>query len=335
MTLDSELTLQGLGGRSFIGDPGVKAAAQQWLRWVAVEKRASPHTVAAYGRDLAAFLKFLNVHLGGPPSLQGLAALAPSDFRAYLAKRVAENKAKTSTARAISVIRSFFRHLERTGLAQNPAAAALRGPRVARPLPRPLSAAQAMDLVAVAGDPERRAPRGRKEPAWLAKRDAAIFLLLYGSGLRIGEALGLRRSEAPDLKPEGAVLRIIGKGRKERNVPVLPVVAEAIADYLRDCPHALPPDEPLFLGLRGGALNPGVLQARMRGLRRALNLPESATPHALRHSFASHLLGSGADLRTIQELLGHASLSTTQRYTEVDEESLLKVYRAAHPRARG
>ena len=333
---ESEATRESDGSDiEFPVDASLQAAIADWRDWLALERRASAHTVDAYGRDLAGFLKFLTVHRGGLPGLADLAVLQPADFRSWLARRVNEGTAKTSMARGISSLRSFFRHLERQGLATNAAIQGLRGPRIPRSLPRPLTPGQARDLMAKAKASHPQSGRAGDEVVWLDKRDVAVLLLLYGCGLRIGEALGLRLAEAPPVRADGASMVIRGKGGKDRTVPVLPIVAEGIADYLAACPLDLSFDGPLFVGVRGGRLNPGVFQKRMRDLRRILGLPESATPHALRHSFATHLLAGGGDLRTIQDLLGHASLSTTQRYTDVDDTSLLEVYRAAHPRARG
>lgn len=280
------------------------------------------HTLDGYDRDLRVFFAFLARHRGGPPSLADLAELGLGDFRAYLAERAGEGLAASSRSRGLAAVRGFFRFLERRGLAANPAIRLVRTPKVARSLPRPLEVGDALAAVDAAG-------RLSDEP-WLAKRDQALLLLLYGCGLRIGEALALNRRDAP----AGDVLVVTGKGRKQRLVPVLPVVREAIAAYLTACPHALPADAPLFLGARGGRLDPAVAQRQVRRLRSALGLPETATPHALRHSFATHLLADGGDLRTIQELLGHASLSTTQRYTAVDVSRLAAVHRRAHPRAQ-
>ena len=312
---------------AFSAAPAVVEAAQHWRRWLSDERRASPHTLDAYTRDLAAFLAFLTDHLGGKPGLTHLAALTVADFRSWLARRVGRGLAPSSTARAIAVVRGFFRHLDRRGLVHNPALTALRTPKQRRPVPRPLSVADARAAVSTAGD-LGTAP-------WISKRDTALVALLYGAGLRIGEALALDRHDLPaDAAGDDAVLVVAGKGGKQRMVPLLAVVRAAIAAYVAACPYRLPADGPLFVGARGGRLNAGVVQHAFRRLRGFLGLPESATPHALRHSFATHLLGRGGDLRTIQELLGHASLSTTQRYTEVDMESLLADYRKAHPRAR-
>ncbi|MGH6720292.1 MAG: tyrosine recombinase XerC [Alphaproteobacteria bacterium] len=297
-------------------------ALDVWAGWLQGERRASRHTIDAYGRDVAFFLDFLAGHLGHAPKLADLARLEPTDVRAWLARRAHEDRARSSTARALSAVRGLFRRLERAGLIANPVVTRTRAPRVPAGLPRPLTVGQARDVLDAAG----RVP----EP-WIAARDGALVYLLYGAGLRVGEALGLDCGHVADV-PE--VLRVRGKGGKDRLVPLLPVVRGALAAYLAVRPGESEPDGALFVGVRGGRLAAGVVQRRMRELRRALGLPETATPHALRHSFATHLLDQGADLRTIQELLGHASLSTTQRYTAVETESLLRTYRAAHPRAR-
>jgi len=300
----------------------LRAAIGLWTAWLAGERRASPHTVAAYGRDLAFFLDFLTEHLGELPSLSTFARLLPADYRAFLAHRAAEVE-RATIARGLSVVRTFIRFLERRGLATSPALAVLRAPKLPKSVPKPLSVVDAAEMI--------DAPAAAAGSAWQAKRDVAVLTLLYGCGLRISEALGLKRSEAP----QGEPLMITGKGQKQRMVPVLPAVREAIADYLAACPYALAAAGPLFVGARGGPLHPRIVQRQMQVLRGALGLPETATPHALRHSFATHLLGGGGDLRAIQELLGHASLSTTQRYTSVETERLLAVYESAHPRARG
>ncbi len=303
--------------------PDLNSAIAAWRAWLSDERRAADHTLVAYEHDLTAFVRFLAGHLGGPPGLSDLQDLKNTDFRAWMARRANDGLARRSTARAVSVVRGFFRFLDRRGLVHNPLGQGLRTPKVPRSVPRPLSVGEARETVAAiatfSGEP------------WIAKRDTALLALLYGCGLRIGEALGLSRGDVAG-RPETLV--VTGKGRKQRLVPVLPVVAAAVEDYLAACPFAGGPDAALFLGARGGPLNPGVAQRQMRRVRALLDLPETATPHALRHSFATHLLGRGGDLRTIQELLGHASLSTTQRYTEVDGDRLLAVYRGAHPRAR-
>jgi integrase/recombinase XerC len=315
----------------------VRPAIGDWLSWLAHEKRVSDHTYAAYARDLTAFLDFMTEHLGAPPDFAALSGLGAGDFRSYLARRTSAGIARSSIARGMSVLRNFFRFLDRAGQVHNPAVRTVRTPRLPQTAPRPLDPNEALDVI-------KKVASLSDEP-WIGKRDVALFSLLYGCGLRIAEALGLDRGDLP----LGEVMVITGKGGKQRIVPVLPVVNSAIDDYVAACPFkdgdvksgdvkggdVKGDGAPLFLGARGGRLNPGVVQRQMRRLRAILGLPETATPHALRHSFATHLLGAGGDLRSIQELLGHESLSTTQRYTKVDAERLLKVYDAAHPRARG
>ena len=304
--------------------PDLGAALERWLDWLTYEKRASDHSRAAYRRDAAAFLKFLTEHLGQAPSLATLETLKAADFRAWLAARAGRGLQPSSTARALSVVRNMFRWLKAQGLADNPTLATIGTPRQKRSVPRALSPEEALDCVESV--PEL-SPR-----AWSGKRDLAVLLLLYGVGLRIGEALSLRRQDAP---AAGQVtLMITGKGNKQRMVPLLPIVKDAIEAYLGACPHVLAPDGPLFVAERGGPLGARHMQRRMAELRGQLGLSDGATPHALRHSFATHLLADGGDLRAIQELLGHASLSTTQRYTDVDTAALMKVYRQAHPRNR-
>ncbi|MDA0653124.1 MAG: tyrosine recombinase XerC [Proteobacteria bacterium] len=297
-------------------------AIEDWQRWIGDERRSSSHTLDAYSRDLAAFLSFLTGHLGSPPALADLNKLQASDFRSFLAHRLAGNIAQSSLARSMSTLRNFFRFLDKTGRVSNATISAVRAPRPTPPIPKAIAATDAMDLIDAAGS--------LSDTPWIAKRDTALFTLLYGCGLRIDEALSLNQADTP--KDDAMV--ITGKGNRQRVVPVLPIVRQSIADYREACPFAPRPDRPLFLGARGGRLNPGVVQRQMRKLRGLLGLPSTATPHALRHSFATHLLGAGGDLRTIQELLGHASLTTTQRYTSVDSERLIAVYNDAHPRAR-
>jgi integrase/recombinase XerC len=299
----------------------LRGAIAQWLAWLAGERRASAHTIAAYGRDLAAFFDFLTGHLGETPGLATFGQLLPADYRAYLAERAGRVERATQ-ARGLSVVRGFVRFLERRGLAASPALLVLRAPKLPKSVPKALSIADAGEIV--------DAPADSVASVWQAKRDIAVLTLLYGCGLRISEALGLTRAEAP----QGEQITITGKGNKQRLVPVLPAVRQAIAEYVSACPYPLAADGPLFVGARGGPLNPRLVQRQMQLLRGLLGLPETATPHALRHSFATHLLAGGGDLRAIQELLGHASLSTTQRYTAVETERLLAVYDAAHPRAR-
>ncbi len=304
--------------------PDLAQAACLWSRWLGEERRLSPHTLIAYRIDLDAFLGFLTGHLGESPGLAQIAALRPADLRAWLAERTLRGLAKSSSGRALSAVRNFLKWLSRNGFADTTALAGLRNPSAPRPLPKAIGVEEAAELAAAVEE-------GPAE-AWIGARDLALLLLLYGCGLRIGEALSLTRRDAP--LPGTEVLRVLGKGRKERLVPVLPAVAQAVADYMALCPYALAPEGPLFLGARGKRLSPRILQRSLQALRMRLGLPGWTSPHALRHSFATHLLAGGGDLRTIQELLGHASLSTTQRYTGVDAARLAAVYRTAHPRAR-
>jgi integrase/recombinase XerC len=304
-------------------------ARAAWLDWLARERRASAHTIEAYGADVALFLGFLTHHLGAEPDLAALGALRTADLRAFLAVRAAEGDSNATRARRLAAIRGFLRHLTRHhGMAALPLGA-LRGPRPKAPIPRALTPEAARSVAREAG--EIYDPARHERAPMQAARDVALFSLLYGAGLRISEALSLDLRDAPLPGREDA-LRVRGKGDKERVVPVLPAVRAAIAAYIAERgPGA--PDEPLFLGARDKRLDAAVAQRSLREFRRLAGLPEHATPHALRHSFATHLLGAGADLRAIQDLLGHASLSTTQRYTAVDAAGLLATWRKAHPRA--
>lgn len=298
---------------------------RDWLGHLAHERRLSPKTLEAYGRDLRQFAAFLGEHLGGAPSLADIAALKPADLRAFLGRRRRDGVGNRTLMRQLAALRSLARFGERTGKLKAAAFAATRGPRIGKSLPRPLEARAAKAVTQA----DTRA--GEEREQWILARDAAVLALLYGCGLRISEALSLTRTQAPASPND--TLTVIGKGNKTRMVPVLPVVVTAIAEYLALCPWRLPPDGPLFLGAKGGPLSPRIIQLAVEGLRGALGLPSSATPHSLRHSFATHLLGRGGDLRAIQELLGHASLSTTQIYTRVDSARLMAAYDAAHPRA--
>ena len=298
-------------------------AAQAFLDWMAREKRASPLTVVAYRTDILGFLGFLTNHLGGEPDLVALGGLKPADIRGWLASMANDGAVNATRARHLSSVRSFFRYLARRQGVDNPAVRLVATPRVQRPLPRALPPPQAIGVAADIGD--------LSDNALVQARDEALFTLLYGCGLRIAEALALNVRDAP-LPGSDAMLRVVGKGAKERIVPVLPAVRNAMQAWLALHPHRLP-DSPLFLGLRGKRLDPAIAQRTMRAYRRLNGLPEHATPHSLRHSFATHLLAGGADLRSIQDLLGHASLSTTQRYTAVDEVKLMDVWRKSHPRA--
>jgi integrase/recombinase XerC len=295
----------------------------QWVDWLKDAKKLSEHTVAAYENDLRQFLAFQNEHLGKNIVIEDLINLKVRDFRAWLAFRSTKQYDHRSTARALSVIRNFFRYLTKIGYPTNSALGTIRSPRIKIGLPRPLSVEQAKDLVE---DIDMMA-----QEAWIGYRDQALFTLIYSCGLRLGEALNLTRKQAP---LEAKTLLIQGKGNRERLVPVLPMVSEILKEYIRLCPHVFGPDSPLFLGAKGGKMNPAIAQKIMRNYRRAVGLPETATPHSLRHSCATHLMHTSGDLRSIQELLGHASLSTTQIYTDVDTARLMNVYQKAHPRAK-
>jgi integrase/recombinase XerC len=297
-----------------------EAARQEFLAWLAQERRASPLTVSAYGADLAAFLGFLTHHLGVEPTLADLAALRAADLRAWLAREAGDGKGNATRARHLSAVRSFFRWAGRRHGLANPQVTILATPRARKPLPRALTVSEAKEVVSDIGE--------MSDSAAIQARDTALFALLYGAGLRIAEALALDVADAPGA---AGTLRVTGKGNKQRIVPILPAVTDAITAWLRLHPRR-EPAAPLFLGARGERLNPGVAQRTLRNFRRLHGLPEHATPHALRHSFATHLLAGGADLRSIQELLGHASLSTTQRYTSVDATKLLEVWHRTHPR---
>jgi integrase/recombinase XerC len=304
----------------------VAAELTRWLAHLSGERRMSPHTVAAYRRDVRQFLSFLADHLGGAPSLKKLAKLEPRDVRAFMAARRKAGLSARSLMRALAAARSFARFLARSGKGKVTALSAVRAPKMAKTLPKPLPISAAKRVT----DTELRA--GEARAPWILARDAAVLGLLYGSGLRIAEALSLKREDVP-APGQGDAITVIGKGNRARMVPVLPQVLKLIADYAALCPYDLPEKGPLFVGAKAGPLRARIVQLAMARLRGALGLPDSATPHALRHSFATHLLARGGDLRSIQELLGHASLSTTQIYTAVDSERLLEVYRATHPRA--
>ena len=307
------------------GAPELVSAAAAWLAHLAQERRLSPHTLEAYSRDARQFLGFLAERFGAPPSVADFADCAPSDLRAFLARRRAEGVDARSLQRALSALKSFARHIARETGQTAAALGAVRAPKAPRRLPRPLSAPDAKAVTTTA-------PReGEAREPWVLARDAAVLALCYGAGLRISEALSIRRAEAP--VGETDALTIVGKGHKSRSAPIIAPVRKAIEDYVLLCPYVLEPAGPLFVGAKGGPLSPRIVQQAMERMRSALGLPDTATPHALRHSFATHLLARGGDLRTIQDLLGHASLSTTQVYTGVDSARLLAAYRSAHPRA--
>lgn len=303
-----------------------RRAVAQWLTHLRSERRLSPKTLEAYARDLQQFVTFLGGHWGETVTLKRFAKLEATDIRAFMAGRRSNGIAGRSLMRALAGMRSFGRFLEREGQGKVGALSAIRAPKVSKSLPKPLPISAARQMA----DAEIRA--GEDRAPWVLARDAAVMALLYGSGLRISEALGLKRHDVP-APGAGDVLTVLGKGSKTRMVPVLQNVLALIAEYAAMCPYDLPPEGPIFVGARGGPLSPRIIQLTMERLRGSLGLPDSATPHALRHSFATHLLSRGGDLRAIQELLGHASLSTTQIYTGVDAERLLEVYRTAHPRA--
>lgn len=303
--------------------PAARAALAEFLAQSAALRGTARNTDVAYARDVQAFLTFMTLHRGGSQGLGALADIGISDMRAFMASERASGLAPRSLARRLSAVKSFYRWLaEREGFDPS-AVLAARSPKYTRKLPRPLDEDAAVALI---DQVEAQSMEG-----WVAARDVAVVTMLYGCGLRISEALGLTGATVP-VPP---VLTISGKGGKERRVPVIPVACDAVAAYAKLCPHPLTRSGPLFRGVRGGALNPRMISGVVAKARAQLGLPATATPHALRHSFATHLLAAGGDLRAIQDLLGHASLSTTQAYTAVDQSRLMEVYAAAHPRARG
>ena len=305
--------------------PDLMGAVVGWLRRLGGERQMSAHTIEAYARDARQFLAFLAERFGAPPSTLDFTDCAPADLRAFLARRRAEGIDGRSLQRQLSALRSLARHVARDGGETAAALGTIRAPKAARRLPRPLTPRDARAVATTA-------PReGEARERWILARDAAVLALCYGAGLRISEALGIRRADAPI--GEADTITIVGKGKKTRSAPIIAPVRKSIEDYLALCPYTLKPEGSLFVGARGGPLSPRIVQLAMERMRGALGLPDSATPHALRHSFATHLLARGGDLRTIQDLLGHASLSTTRVYTGVDSGRLLAAYRAAHPRA--
>ncbi|WP_108396654.1 tyrosine recombinase XerC [Devosia submarina] len=304
---------------AFATDEFVRAQIGAWQRELLSVRRLADNTLEAYSRDLDQFMGFLAGHAGGPVSLQVLKELRGADIRAFMAQRRNESLGSRSLARVLSALKSFFRFLEREGVLASEALDVIRTPKLPKSLPKALSVTEARGAIATTAEME--------DKPWVAARDMAVLSLCYGTGLRISEALALTRADL-----ESAVIRVTGKGGKVRMVPLIAAVRGAIDRYLELCPFSLGAQEPLFRGEKGGVLSPRLIQKRVVQLRGALGLPQSATPHALRHSFATHLLGAGGDLRAIQELLGHASLSTTQIYTAVDTGRLLDSYRKAHPR---
>ena len=292
----------------------IKQLIAQWQSWLLNERRYSPHTLDAYSRDLSGFFDFAAEHLGKVPETADLAKLEVRDFRAYLSQRAARHIDKSSLARELSTLKNFFKWLARYDILRNPALSVIRTPRRAKVLPKALEVNDTFNVIDEA--------QNLASNSWQGLRDMAIFTLLYGCGLRISEALSLNVGDIGN----NDFLRIKGKGNKERIVPLLPVVVENINKYLAECPYQPKQGEPLFLGARGDRLVPRIIQRQMQKIRAYLGLPDNLTPHALRHSFATHLLAEGSDLRSIQELLGHASLTTTQRYTDVQIETLKKEY---------
>jgi integrase/recombinase XerC len=304
----------------FLADDIVSRHIAGWLRDLGAVRRLAPKTLEAYSRDLGQFVAFLASHTGGAVAIATLQDMRAADMRAFMAVRRQDGVEARSLARALSAIKSFLRYLEREGAVSTEALNTVRTPRTKKSLPKALTVTEAKATIATTEELEDR--------PWVAARDMAVLSLCYGAGLRISEALSLSRADL-----EGPALRVTGKGGKTRLVPLIDAVRQSIDAYLRLCPFPLTPSQPLFRGVKGGVLSPRLIQLRVAQLRGALGLPPSTTPHALRHSFATHLLGRGGDLRAIQELLGHASLSTTQIYTAVDTERLLDAYRAAHPRS--
>ncbi len=292
-----------------------------WVNYLSIEKRFSQHTLRAYLYDLHYFFNFLTKHLGRPPSMNDLGNASIRDFRAWLTKETIEGKGAATRARSLASVRNFMKWLDKNGHLHNPAIGALRTPKLPRKIPRSLPPDQAKEVLDVAKE---------NKELWLGLRDRALFTLLYGCGLRIDEALKLDYGR----RPQNGEVRVMGKGSKERLVPVLPVVEKAIDEYVTYSGLIFEKDTPLFLGHQGKRLSQGVAQRQLRRLRALFGLPDTLTPHALRHSFATHILVNGGDLRSIQELLGHASVSTTQRYTDYDNAQLLAIYDKAHPRAK-
>ncbi|MGH1402801.1 MAG: tyrosine recombinase XerC [Alphaproteobacteria bacterium] len=293
----------------------------KWHDYLQHEKQLSRHTLRAYSADIGHFITFLFDHLGKSPGLNDLSEISIRDFRSWMSKKAIDGTSNASRARSLSGVKNLLVWLDKKGIMHNAAIHTVRSPKLPHKIPRPLHEDQAKDLIENAGMLEIK--------DWISARNTALFTLLYGCGLRINEALFLNIKDMP----HNGFLRVTGKGNKERQVPTLKIVETTLQEYLDSCPYPTLSERPIFLGSRGGRLNQGVAQKAMRDIRVMLGLPETATPHALRHSFATHLLQNGANLREIQELLGHASLSTTQRYTDLNAEEMMRIYKAAHPRA--
>ena len=309
----------------FNATPDLQKQCGMWLESLTVENRLSPHTVTSYARDLTQFLDFLADHYARPPALADMSSLQLADLRAFLAARRHSGAQSRSLNRSVSGLRNFARFLERRDTPVSPAFNLLSVPKTTRSLPRPVAQNDALAMIRLALE--------SASAVWVGRRDAALLCLLYGAGLRVSEALQLDVKSLPPTQDRA--LRILGKGNKEREVPLLPIIRQTLDDYIRAAPFGFAPADPVFRGIRGGRLSARQTQMMVAGLRRTLGLADTVTPHALRHSFASHLLAAGGDLRTIQELLGHRQLSSTQIYTEVDAQSLRDVYDNVHPRARG
>lgn len=294
---------------------------EKWVDFLTHEKQVSKHTLRAYNADIGHFITFLHTHFAKNISLNDLSETSIIDFRSWLSRKAMDGTSNASRARSLSGVKNFLTWMDKNGILHNPAIKTVRSPKIPHKLPRPVHEDQAREIIDQAGLNEKQ--------DWIGIRNTALFMLLYGAGLRIDEALSLKIKNLP----RDGFLRIIGKGDKERQVPVLDIVENTLSEYINECPYPNSPERAIFLGARGAQLNQGVAQKAMRDLRGSLGLPENATPHALRHSFATHLLQNGANLREIQELLGHSSLSTTQRYTEINATEMMRIYKDAHPRA--
>ncbi len=302
--------------------PDLEQRLRQWQDYLRFEKQVSKHTFRAYNADIGHFLSFLRDHIAQPPSINDLSEVGIKDFRSWMSKKAMDGTKNSSRARSLSGVKNLLTWLDKQGIMHNAAISTVRSPKLPHILPKPVHENQVFRIL-------ENADLLTKED-WIGQRDRALFTLLYGCGLRIDEALSLNLKDMP----RDGFLRVVGKGDKERQVPALDIVSKTLESYIEQAPFVdMMPDAPLFRGERGGRLSQGVAQKALRTLRSALDLPENVTPHALRHSFATHLLENGANLREIQEMLGHASLSSTQRYTEINAKELIRIYKASHPRA--